>query len=440
MRHLDETPVRRSALTALTLYLAVTSVGQLATAEPPPRVWALERGVPDVPAAVDFYTAALGFELAAGDGTAWALLVNGEARVVVTLSDVPVASPGSSRVYPNFTVGDLAAAQRAVLAAGGHVDGEPRASAVGQAVAIRDPFGHPANLIDHPWDEKAAESAPEVFNFGLRVRSVVEAESFLTALGFAVGNRDYLPQTLVFQPQGVAQLVVHPIAERPADPLADAGALWLDAEPTALVASLDAAHRHVERASPGLDPAAATVELRGPSGLLFKVARRPPGDGAGQTGLSAGEAAATFERFKALAGEWRAQSTRGWDEVLTYEVSAGGSVVMETNTFTDAPDRTMYTFFHLDGHRLLATHYCASGNQPRLQATALADGGRTVTFTYLDGTGLPSRDHGHMDQAVFRFVDGDTFTSKWTWYAKGHEQWLEEIEHRRVGASPAAGR
>ena len=65
-------------------------------------------------------------------------------------------------------------------------------------------------------------------------------------------------------------------------------------------------------------------------------------------------------------------------------------------------------------------------------ATDVADGGRRVTFSYLDGTGLPSRDHGHMDQAVFRFLDADRFTAQWTWYQEGSEQWMEEIEHRRL--------
>ena len=147
---------------------------------------------------------------------------------------------------------------------------------------------------------------------------------------------------------------------------------------------------------------------------------------------------AAFERLKSLAGEWQAKSSKGWDEPVSYQIVAGGSVVVESNSFKDAPQNTMFTMFHLDGDRLLATHYCASGNQPRLIASGVSDDGRQLTFTYLDATGLPSRDHGHMDQAVFRFLAPDRFTARWTWYQKGAEQWLEEIEHRRLNTMEKA--
>ncbi len=422
------------------LALFSTAASVPATESPQPRIWGLERGVSDVDSAIAFYTAALGFEVVSqeSDGT-WALLHNGTARLALVLSDAPVAGDDSPRVYPNFSVGGLDATAGAVVAAGGSVAGTPRTTPVGSALAIRDPFGHPANLIDHPWDEKAADSPPEIFNFGLRVESVATAETFLTALGLTVQTRDYLPQTLVFAPQGVAQLVVHPVAAQAVAPLTDAGALWLDADPGDVLAALNETQRRGARATPAIPPATgSTVDLRGPSGNLFKIARRSPSDRDYDAEISAEEATAAFEHLKSLAGDWRAKSTRGWDEVVTYEVVAGGSVVMETNTFADAPDNTMYTMFHLDGARLLATHYCASGNQPRLMATAIADDGKRVTFTYLDSTGLPSRDHGHMDQAVFRFLNQDTFTSKWTWYAKGNEQWMEEIEHRRARSPEVA--
>lgn len=41
------------------------------------------------------------------------------------------------------------------------------------------------------------------------------------------------------------------------------------------------------------------------------------------------------------------------------------------------------------------------------------------------------RDKGHMDKVVIRLVDDDHFTSQWTWYQAGKEQWLEEIRYER---------
>ncbi len=449
MQHLSKLLVcaRRSVLVSLALLALASPV--TAGDTPTTGLWALELGVPDLEAAVTFYTAVLGYQVVAAEpAKTWTLLGNGDARLALGLSGLPAAPEGGARAYANYSVGDLDAASRAVALAGGSIE-EPFDSPVGTAVRFVDPFGHPGYLIDHPWDEMVAEAPPAVFNVALNVRDVESSERFYTALGFTVRTRDYLPQTLVFEPRGSAQLILHPTAASDAGPGSEAGALLLAADPGRALGALAGLRTMVERTTPALSPAAGpTVELRDPSGILLKLARRSPvrdamADVAGAPApLSAEQAAAAFERLKGLAGEWQAKSSRGWDEPVSYELVAGGSVVVESNSFKDAPENTMYTMFHLDGGRLLATHYCASGNQPRLIASGVSDGGRQLTFTYLDATGLPSRDHGHMDQAVFRFLDSDRFTARWTWYQKGAEQWLEEIEHRRasgvgqVAASP----
>ena len=86
----------------------------------------------------------------------------------------------------------------------------------------------------------------------------------------------------------------------------------------------------------------------------------------------------------------------------------------------------------MDGDRLLLTHYCVAKNQPRLMATEFSANGDTVTFTFLDGTGMKSRDVGHMDKVRMVFLDDDHFTSQWTWYQTGKEDWMEEILNERV--------
>jgi hypothetical protein len=141
-------------------------------------------------------------------------------------------------------------------------------------------------------------------------------------------------------------------------------------------------------------------------------------------------ARAAFERLKALEGDWEGKSTKGWEETLHYKTIAGGTTVLETS-FDAHPGQEMATAFYMDGDRLLLTHYCMAKNAPRLEATAFADGGRTVTFTFLDGSNIPTRDKGHMDQAVFRFEAPDRITSRWTWYENGTEKWFEEIVQTR---------
>lgn len=159
-----------------------------------------------------------------------------------------------------------------------------------------------------------------------------------------------------------------------------------------------------------------------------------PADGGPRPGPGAAQ---FFERLKALEGRWHGASTKGWEDRVELRTIAGGSVVMSLSL--DAhPGETMVTMYHLDGERLLLTHYCVARNQPRLVATEFAEDGLGATFTFLDATGIPSRDSGHMDQLVVRIEDDRRFTSRWTWYAKGEERWLEEIRHTRLDGPGSA--
>jgi len=171
-----------------------------------------------------------------------------------------------------------------------------------------------------------------------------------------------------------------------------------------------------------------TVRIRalGWATLLLAAALLP----AEESGADATPASLAFDRFRQLAGTWHGESTKGWKEELRFQTIAGGSAVVETSLEAH-PGETMLTVFVLDGDRLRLTHYCVAKNQPRLEATSFEEEGRQVTFTYLDGGNLPSRDRGHMDKAVFRFEDPDHVTSRWTWYQDGKERWLEEIRLTR---------
>lgn len=139
----------------------------------------------------------------------------------------------------------------------------------------------------------------------------------------------------------------------------------------------------------------------------------------------------TFERFKALSGEWQGASTRGWTDKSSFRVIAAGSCVLNTS-FDAHPNETMLTMYHMDGEHFMLTHYCVAKNQPRMRATEISEDGNTIVFTFLDATNLSTRDKGHMDKAMYRFESDDRFTTKWTWYQNGQEKWMEEIVYTRV--------
>jgi hypothetical protein len=150
--------------------------------------------------------------------------------------------------------------------------------------------------------------------------------------------------------------------------------------------------------------------------------------------VTADQAKQQFERMKRLAGTWQARSTKGWEGRYTVRVIARGSAILVTSEFVDEPGEGMATLYYLDGAQLKLTHYCEAGNQPTLVLTEVADGGKRAEFAFVGGTGMVSRDVGHMDGLVVRFEGDDIHHDRWSWYANGKEGWMEDIEYRRIAA------
>ncbi|MCH8979523.1 MAG: hypothetical protein IH945_09830 [Armatimonadetes bacterium] len=138
-----------------------------------------------------------------------------------------------------------------------------------------------------------------------------------------------------------------------------------------------------------------------------------------------------FDRFKSMEGAWAGEASDGRKIKYKIEVIAAGSVVMVTSDFDAHPGERMVTLFRMDQARLILTHYCVAKNQPRLEATRYENDGKKVHFTFESATNLKSRNQGHMDSAIYDFVDDDTFRSKWTWYQDGKETWMESFTLRR---------
>ena len=125
------------------------------------------------------------------------------------------------------------------------------------------------------------------------------------------------------------------------------------------------------------------------------------------------DATAGFERLKSLAGEWHATGPHGRVEI-SYEVISGGAAVIERRVPEKEPGMT--TVFHLDGDKLMMTHYCSIGNQPRMVADVSKTGKvEKLNFTFLDVTNLARPTDGHMRNLTFTFQGKDHVTQGWTW-------------------------
>ena len=140
------------------------------------------------------------------------------------------------------------------------------------------------------------------------------------------------------------------------------------------------------------------------------------------------KAQASFERLKALAGEWEGMSG-GLTSKVSYRVVSNGSVLEET--MKNGAEDTMITIYHLDGDRLMVTHYCGAGNQPRMVTTQDPAKPYVFAFKFLDATNLSTTQEGHMRDLVLTIVDKDHITQQWTWHAQNKEERMELFKFTR---------
>jgi hypothetical protein len=142
------------------------------------------------------------------------------------------------------------------------------------------------------------------------------------------------------------------------------------------------------------------------------------------------DSAGAFARLKTLAGDWEAKTDSMGTVRLNYELIAGGTALVERESSEHMP--VMLTVYHFDGNRLMLTHYCAAGNQPRMQAAAYDPSTGLVKFRFLDATNLSSPGAGHMHNADIRVLDNTHLQAAWQFYENGQLKMTESAEYTRV--------
>jgi hypothetical protein len=81
-------------------------------------------------------------------------------------------------------------------------------------------------------------------------------------------------------------------------------------------------------------------------------------------------------------------------------------------------EHEMVSMYHMDGDRLMHTHYCAAGNQPRMVAQPPTQHGE-IAFEFLDATNLPSTNTTHMHQMRMVVKDSNHIEEWWQGWDEG---------------------
>jgi hypothetical protein len=155
------------------------------------------------------------------------------------------------------------------------------------------------------------------------------------------------------------------------------------------------------------------------------------------------DAKQSFEKLKTLAGVWQGpvtteppQTDMPMGTVLQVSLqitSRGNAIVHEMKDPKAGSDPTKYdqpvTMFYLDGDRLNLVHYCDAGNRPHMVARPSPDG-KKIEFDFVDLSG--SSEYGHMDHAVFTFIDANHHVEDWTYIMPGDKPVRAHLDLQRA--------
>lgn len=132
--------------------------------------------------------------------------------------------------------------------------------------------------------------------------------------------------------------------------------------------------------------------------------------------LAESDAHKSFDMLKGMEGNWVGKNSQGQTLEVSFRMTAGGSALM--SEIRGRGPENMITMFHMDGDRLVMTHYCGAGNQPRMKVIS-ADA-KSVSFEFFDGTNIGPGD-GHMQHVTFSQPDASHHTEEWVFRDRGKE-------------------
>jgi len=133
-----------------------------------------------------------------------------------------------------------------------------------------------------------------------------------------------------------------------------------------------------------------------------------------------------FAKMKDLAGKW---TNKAEGQTVIYRVMSKGKSVMEI--LYAGTDHEMVTMYYLDGDDLMATHYCAQGNQPRLKLDTKASRASKLVFDFAGGTNLDPAKDTHMHAQRFTLVDTNRLTVERDGYEDGRKSHTHKVEFTR---------
>ncbi|MGD9720174.1 MAG: hypothetical protein AB7O59_07925 [Pirellulales bacterium] len=131
------------------------------------------------------------------------------------------------------------------------------------------------------------------------------------------------------------------------------------------------------------------------------------------------DANSAFKFLTTLTGDWERSGDdhhAGDSHTVSFRPTAAGSAVMET-MFEGEP-MEMISMYHMDGDKLLLTHYCALQNAPIMKFET-SDKPGEIKFVFHGGTNFDPQVDPHVHEGVIRIKDANTLESSFVGYSAG---------------------
>jgi len=135
-----------------------------------------------------------------------------------------------------------------------------------------------------------------------------------------------------------------------------------------------------------------------------------------------------FERIKALSGTWEGTSSKREKVLVNYQVTSGGSAVVET-LFPGTPHE-MVSVYDDEGGKLSMTHYCMLKNHPRMTLKSADE--NAINLDFASDSAFDPAKEPHMHSLSISFKDKDNMVQSWTMYENGKAKETATFTFSRV--------
>ena len=138
------------------------------------------------------------------------------------------------------------------------------------------------------------------------------------------------------------------------------------------------------------------------------------------------DAASAMAFLTTTSGEWMPVSGAQHEHSATPAARPGAGVTVKTKAagsavvhqYRQGTPGEMETIFHMDGDKLLLTHYCALQNAPVLQFVK-SDKPGELKFVFKGGTNFDPNVDAHLHESTFQIIDKNTIEQRSTVFTNG---------------------